>query len=645
MGKGKNLTARPGRGVYFARMFASTSAFCRLAAVASLLAAGPVAAQVKVKTKVKHSASAAAAPAAARATGGSLRYTLAMPAPQTHYFEVRMDLQGFGQDYTDLKMPVWAPGSYLVREFERHVERLQAQAAGGQALRVEKLDKNTWRVYHPGQPTFRVDYGVYAYEISVRTSYLDADHGFALGSSIFMYPATARNMASQVTVQPAAGWATVSTALRPAPGMQKFVYQSANYDELADSPIEIGNQRVLNFTANNTPHQMAMYGPFTLPDEPRFLADMKKITEEAQRVVGQNPLDHYLFIVHHLEAGGGGLEHLYSTTLGARPGTYSSEVGYKNFLRLVAHEYFHLWNVKRIRPIALGPFDYDRENYTHMLWVSEGQTEYMANQIAQRAGFYTAQQYFDQLAAVLGGVENQPGNKLQPAAMSSFDAWIRGYRPDENSRNSEISYYDKGEMIGLVLDLMIVRATNGQKHIDDVFRLLYDKYYKGLKRGFTDQEYQDAVAEVAGRRFDDFFQSCVYGTRTLDYATALGYVGLNLASAPASPNGSLGATLTNRNGHYLVTYVRRDGTAWNGGLNVNDEITQLNGAAPTDESVKQALFATAPGTVLKMQVKHNAFTHDLSLTLQPDPDRAYQIQPVASPTPDQQRLLAKWLGK
>ncbi|WP_223649599.1 M61 family metallopeptidase [Hymenobacter psoromatis] len=625
-------------------MFAPISTFCRLAVVAGLLAAGPAAAQVKVKTKLKPGR-AATKVATAAPTASTLRYTLAMPAPQTHYFEVRMDLQGFNQEYTDLKMPVWAPGSYLVREFERHVERLTAQAAGGPALRVEKLDKNTWRVHHPGQATFRVDYGVYAYEISVRTSYIDADHGFALGSSIFMYPAANKNMPSQVTVQPAAGWATVSTALRPASGMQKFVYKSADYDELADSPIEIGNQKVLSFITNGTPHQMAMYGPYTLPDEPRFLADMQKITTEAQRVVGQNPIDHYLFIVHHLEAGGGGLEHLYSTTLGARPGTYSSEVGYKNFLRLVAHEYFHLWNVKRIRPIALGPFDYDKENYTHMLWVSEGQTEYMANQIAQRAGFYTAQQYYDQLAAVLTGVENQPGNKLQPVAMSSFDAWIRGYRPDENSRNSEISYYDKGEMVGLMLDLLIVQATNGQKHVDDVFRLLYDKYYKGLKRGFTDQEYQDAVAEVAGRRFDDFFQNCVYGTRTLDYATALGYVGLTLASAPASPNGSLGATIANRNGHYVVTYVKRDGTAWNGGLNVNDELMQLNGAAPTDEAVKQALFASAPGMVLKMQVKHNAYLHDLSLTLQPDSDLVYQIQPAASPTPDQQRLLAKWLGK
>ncbi|TVT42651.1 M61 family metallopeptidase [Hymenobacter setariae] len=623
-------------------MLKTASALGRATLVLGLLAAVPVAAQTKVKTKVKKGTTTATA-APADKGNASLRYTLAMPAPQTHYFEVKMELRGFDREYTDIKMPVWAPGSYLVREFARHVERLQA-TAGGQPLAVEKLDKNTWRVRHPKQSNFQVNYGVYAYELSVRTSYIDADHGFALGSSIFMYPAGYKDLSSQVTVQPAAGWSTVSTALRPAAGMQKFTYQSANYDELADSPIEVGSQKVLNFTANNTPHQMAMFGPFTA-DEPRLLADMKRVTEAAQRVVGQNPLDHYLFIVHHTEAGGGGLEHLYSTTLGARPGTYSSEVGYKNFMRLVAHEYFHLWNVKRIRPIALGPFDYDRENYTHMLWVSEGQTEYMANQITQRAGFYTPQEYFDILAGVISGVENQPGNKFQPVAMSSFDAWIRGYRPDENSKNSEISYYDKGELVGMVLDLMIVQATNGQKHIDDVFRLLYDKYYKGLKRGFTDQEYQDAVAEVAGRRYDDFFQNCVYGTRTLDYATALGYVGLGITSAPASPNGSLGATIASRGGRFVVTFVKRDGVAWNGGLNVNDEILQLNGAAPTEDALRQAILSSPASTTLKLQVKHGAQTHDLNLTLAPDPDRKYQIQPLATATPDQQRLLAKWLSK
>ena len=614
----------------------------RAALAAGLLAALPAAAQPA--TKPGKPAARPAKATAARAVVPTLRYTLAMPAPQTHYYEVTLAMQNVAGDYTDLKMPVWAPGSYLVREFARHVERVAA-TAGGPFLRTERVDKNTWRVFHPGQTSFEVRYGVYANELSVRTSYLDADHGFALGSSVFMFPAANKMLPSRLTVQPGPGFTTVSTALHPVAGAGANVFESASYDELADSPLEIGTQKLLNFTAGGTPHQMAMFGNYTLPDEARFLADMKRVTEQAQAVVGQNPLDHYLFIVHHTEAGGGGLEHLFSTTLGARGGTYASEVGYKNFLRLVAHEYFHLWNVKRIRPVALGPFDYDRENYTHMLWVSEGQTEYMANQITQRAGFYTAQEYYDHLAGQLTAVENQPGNKLQPVAQSSFLAWIDYYRPDENSRNSGISYYDKGELVGLMQDLMIVQATGGQKHLDDVFRLLYAKYYQGLKRGFTDQEYQDAVAEVAGKRFDDFFANCVYGTRTPDYAAALAAVGLTLSSAPASANGTLGAGISNRNGHYVVSYVKRDGTAWNGGLNAGDELLQLNGAAPTDDAVKQAVNGSAPGTTLKLQVKHGATTRDLALTLQPDPDKTYQLQPAAGATAAQQRLLAKWLGK
>ena len=584
-----------------------------------------------------------AAPAGARprAAAPTLRYTLAMPAPQTHYFEVGVALGGFAQDYTDVKMPVWAPGSYLVREFAKNVEGFRATAATGQALAVEKIDKNTWRVRHPKQADFRVAYRVYAFEQSVRTSFIDADHGYLNGSSVFVYPALNKGLASTVAVQPAPGWAQVSTALRPAAGGGKFTYRAGSYDELADSPIEIGNQKVLQFTANGTVHQVAMYGTYQV-DETRLLADLQKICEAAQGVVGQNPLDHYLFIVHNLERGGGGLEHLYSTTLEVGRTTYGTEAGYKSFLRLAAHEYFHLWNVKRIRPVALGPFDYDHEYYTHMLWVSEGMTEYIANLLNARAGYYEQQGYLDHLAASIGTVENTPGSKVQSAAESSFDAWIKYYRPNENSANTGISYYDKGETIGTVLDLMIINATQGQKHLDDVFRLLYDTYYKKLGRGFTDQEYQDAVALVAGQRFDDFFRQSVYGTKTIDYATAFAYAGLAFSSAPANPNGTAGATFSNRTGKVLVVGVERDGAAWVDGLNVNDEVLLTNGAAPSEESVK-ALTAGAVGAPLKLQVRRDGLVRDLALTYRADPDRHYQIQPLPNPTAAQQRVLAKWL--
>ncbi len=582
---------------------------------------------------------AVALPVAARpAAEPTLRYTLAMPAPQSHYFEVKMDLGGFPADYTDVKLPVWAPGSYLVREFAKNVEGFAARTASGKALDFEKINKNTWRVRHPKQASFQVSYKVYAFELSVRTSFIDGDHGYLNGTSVFMYPAEHKALGSTVVVQPAAGWATVSTSLRPGPG--KFTYKAASYDELADSPIEIGNQKVLEFTANGTPHQVAMFGPYGV-DDAKLLADMKKVCEEAQRVVGQNPLDRYLFIVHNLERGSGGLEHLNSTTLQPTRANYATVAGYNSFLNLVAHEYFHLWNVKRIRPVALGPFNYDQENYTHMLWVSEGITSYYAAIITQRAGFSSREDYLNKLAALITKVENTPGNKVQSAAESSFDAWIKSYRPNENSANSEINYYSKGELIGAVLDLSIAQATQGAKHLDDVFRLLYDTYYKKAGRGFTDKEFQDAVATVAGRRYDDFFAKSVYGTQTLDYATALGYAGLGISSTPVA-GGTLGASFANRGGKVVVTGVVRDGAAWTTGLSTNDEVLLINGAAPGEESVK-SLLAMPVGTEMKLQVRRDGLPRELTLKALPNPDRLYTIQPLPSPTAAQQRVLAKWL--
>jgi predicted metalloprotease with PDZ domain len=575
------------------------------------------------------------------AAPATLRYTLAMPAPKSHYFEVKMELGGFPADYTDVKLPVWAPGSYLVREYAKNVEGFEARTASGQPLAAEKINKNTWRVRHAKQANFQVSYRVYAFELSVRTSFIDADHGYSNGSNIFMYPAENKKLGSTVVVQPAAGWAQVSTALRPAPG--KFTYKAASYDELADSPIEIGNQKVLEFTANGTPHQVAMYGTYTA-DETKLLADMKRVCEEAHRVVGQNPLDHYLFIVHNLERGGGGLEHLYSTTLEVSRAAYGTDAGLKSFLGLVAHEYFHLWNVKRIRPVALGPFNYDQENYTHMLWVSEGMTEYYSKQILARAGILSREEYLGKLGNTITEVENTPGNRIQSAAESSFDAWIKSYRPNENSSNTQISYYPKGDLIGTWLDLNIAQVTNGTKHLDDVMRLLYDTYYKKAGRGFTDQEYQDAVATVAGRRFDEFFQNNVYDTKPIDFATALGYAGLTLTSAPLSTDGTLGANFSNRAGKLLVASVVRDGAAWNTGLSATDEVLLINGAAPSDETVK-ALISSPVGADVKLQVRRDGLTRDITLRALPNPDRKFTIQPVASPTAAQQKVLAKWLGK
>ncbi|MBT9392437.1 PDZ domain-containing protein [Hymenobacter sp. NST-14] len=575
----------------------------------------------------------------AAAAAPSLRYTLAMPAPQTHYFEVDMQLDGFSKAYTDVKMPVWAPGSYLVREFAKNVEGFEA-TAGSEKLRTEKVTKNTWRVYHPKAKDFKVHYKVYAYELSVRTSFVDAAHGYVNGTSVFMYPAEAQQLPSQLEVKPAPGWSQVSTSLKPAGGT--FTYRSSSYDELADSPIEIGNQKLYTFTANGTPHTIAMFGDPKV-DEQRLTRDMQRVCEEAHQVVGRNPLDRYLFIIHNIDRGTGGLEHLFSTTLSVSRTAYSSEAGWKGFLGLVAHEYFHLWNVKRIRPVALGPFNYDQENYTRMLWVSEGGTEYFSNLIVQRAGFLTPDAYLADLSNGINRVENTPGNKVQSAAESSFDAWIKYYRPNENSQNTGISYYDKGEVIGAVLDLMVIHETKGQKHLDDVMQYLYDQYYQKLGRGFTDEEYQAAVAKVAGRRFDDFFRRYVYGTETLPYEQALGYAGLRLSITPsAAAEIDLGARISSANGRQTVASVVRDGSAWQGGLNVGDEILSLDGVRVTDD-LNKLLGGRAVGSTVKVLVSRDGQVQELSLPLLASTTSRYRIERQSNPTPEQQAVLAKWL--
>ncbi|TYZ08141.1 M61 family metallopeptidase [Hymenobacter lutimineralis] len=563
-----------------------------------------------------------------------------MPAPQTHYFEVDVQLSGFSKAYTDVKLPVWAPGSYLVREFAKNVEGFEARA-GANKLTVEKINKNTWRVFHPKAKDFKVHYRVYAYELSVRTSFLDASHGYVNGTSVFMYPAENKDLASTLTVQPAPGWTQVSTSLLPAAGGVPLTFRSSSYDELADSPIEIGNQKVLQFTANGTPHTVAMYGAAQY-DEGRLLADLQRVCEEAHRVVGQNPLDRYVFIVHNIERGTGGLEHLYSTTLSVSRNAYSTEAGYKGFLGLVAHEYFHLWNVKRIRPVALGPFDYDRENYTHMLWVSEGFTEYFSNLIVQRAGYNTPQGYLADLSNSITRVENTPGNKVQPVSESSFDAWIKYYRRTENSNNSEISYYDKGELVGAMLDLMIIHETKAQKSLDDVMRYLYTRYYQQLKRGFTDAEFQDAVAKVAGRRFDEFFRTRVYDVQTLDYQTTLGYAGLKLVTTPVTQDAALGAEFGTTGGKITVRTVARDGSAWQGGLNVNDEVLALDGGRISDDPNK-LLTGRAPGSVVRMLVVREGRVQEITFPLLPSAAQRYRIESAGNATAEQQAVLNKWL--
>ena len=583
-------------------------------------------------------------------------FEVSFKEPQAHYAEVQMNISGLAKDYVDVKMPVWTPGSYLVREFEKSVEEFKA-TAGGKTAKVEKVRKNTWRIFSAKASEIKINYRVYAFEISVRTPFIDESHAFLSPTGIFMHPDGMIKSPSTVKIIPFNTWSKVSTGLAPVSG-QAFTYKATDFDILYDSPIEVGNQDVFEFMAAGVRHEVAMYGGGNY-DKEKLKVDMAKIVEEPTKVYGENPNKHYVFIVHNFLRGGGGLEHLNSTTLGATRNAYNTEAGYKGFLALVAHEYHHLWNVKRLRPVALGPFDYDNENYTTNLWVAEGFTSYYENKYMHRAGFNDATQFVADLAGAIGTVVNTPGAKYQSAASSSYDAWIIGYRPNENSRNNSISYYSKGEVVGILMDLEIINATKGQKSLDDVMKAMYLQC-KTLKRGYTDAEFKAMVEKISGISFTNFWAKYVNGVDDIEYKKYFEYAGIDVATENATPDKPVtGASgqLTN-NGTINVTSIARNSAAWIAGLNVNDEIISLDGVTVNDalETIKlrsaQLSLETLPlvtkkniGEVLKLKVKRDGLDKEISLTLKENPNVRLKPTIKEDATPAQKAVFAKWLGK
>ncbi len=585
----------------------------------------------------------------------AITYVLAMPEPQTHYFEVTMQLTNLAglpgykkTGYIDIKMPVWTPGSYLIREYAKNVEGFTAHSAQSTTknLVIDKVKKNTWRIFS-ADDALTITYKVYAYELSVRNSFVDSDHGYLNGASIFMYTDALKSNPAQLIVKPYTGWTTVSTGLTLLSGGEKWTYAVPNYDSLVDSPIEIGTHPTFTFTASGIPHTVAMFGQVAF-DQERLTRDYQRVCETAATVVGEHPCKDYTFIVHHMPNAGGGLEHLNSTTLQTARNTYQTETGYRGFLSLAAHEYFHLWNVKRIRPIALGPFDYENENYTHLLWLSEGVTSFYAEYILRRAGIHTPEQYLNVVASDITGIENQPGTRVQSAAESSWDAWIKGYRPNENSGNSTISYYSKGNVLGTLLNLTILANTNGTRNLDDLMRYLYQEYYKKQQRGFTDEEFQRAAAQIAGRNLDDFFKKYVFGTDVIDYNAFFEPVGLRLTNValngPASrtQDGFLGAGTSASGGKLIVASVRRNSAAWTDGLNVGDEILSIDSTRVGDD-LNRLLAGRRVGETIQVLVNRSGLIRTLPIKLTENPLGSYRLEPVANPTTQQRSLFAKWL--
>src|SRR6185312_16074841 len=456
-----------------------------------------------------------------------IAFRVSMTEPHTHLFEVEIRITNeasYSPRQETLVMPVWAPGSYLIREFERHVQDFEVIDGAGRPLMWEKVNKNSWRVMTNGSREWRARYRVYANELSVRTSELNSDHAFWNNTNLLMYLDGQLRHSSTLQVHPFGDW-KVATGLPQVEG-QANIFRAPDFDVLYDSPVEVSDFKVLSFSVKGVPHRIVIDGDGNY-DAERMRTDVQKIVETEVAVMGNEiPYHDYTFILHLRANAGGGLEHLNSTALGyprfgfkmtssdrstsASPFGETSERDYRGFLALVSHEFFHLWNVKRIRPDALGPFDYTKENYTKMLWVAEGITDYYADLVLRRAGLTSDEDYLKNTAKAFQALQETPGRFQQSVEESSYDSWIKFYRQDENSVNSQVSYYDKGAILGLLLDLEIRKASKDTKSLDDVMRYLYVEFFK-KNRNYGPQDFQKACELMAGTSLDRFFIHFVRG--------------------------------------------------------------------------------------------------------------------------------------
>jgi predicted metalloprotease with PDZ domain len=575
-----------------------------------------------------------------------MRYRLSIPEPHTHLLHVEATLDRPGPA-PELAFPVWTPGSYLVREFARHVEGLAAADGDGRPLPIVRLDKHRFRVLAGEAGRVVVTYRVYANELTVRTCHVDGTHAYLNGAAVFPYAAGREREPHALEIAPPPGW-SIATALEGGPTS----FAARDYDTLADSPVEIGTHRVARFTALGKPHEIAIWGKGSF-DAERLARDVAGLVETLGGLMGGLPYERYLFVLHVTEKRRGGLEHATSTTLDVGRNGFFPREAYEETLGLFAHEFFHLWNVKRLRPAALTPYDYAREQYTRLLWWFEGATSYYENLALARAGITEPKRLLERLGRSLTTLERTPGARKMTVEEASFLAWVKHYRPDENSVNSAISYYLKGELVVLALDLALRRAGSS---LDGLLGALYARH---LEQGMPEDGVEAAVSELLGAdAARAFFDRHVRGTEPL--ALDLELVGLRLrrrsaqgfddrGGTPPRPNGAegtpgwLGAELA-VGPRLVVTAVREGSPAHRAGIYAEDEIIAEEGFRIDGAALWDRLREKGPAGTLRLTVFRRDELVEVPVRLAPPPEDTVWLEPVEAPSAAQREAFRAWSG-
>jgi len=592
-----------------------------------------------------------------------LRYRLRLLRPNTHLVEIEIAVSKVAAPALEFVIPAWAPGRYAIYDFAKNVQEFAAADVSGRPLAWRKTDKQTWRVETRGAtaPTvsaLRVRYRVFANDLSGSFSQFDPTHASLNGASLFMYVAGHQLDPLRLSID---GPASVEAAWKIISGFSTSTaersFEVANYDRLVDTPLEISPDGALDeFREAGKTFRVAVHAyPEPAADRTKLVEGLKKIVHSEMAMMPAPEFDAYTFIFHFAPdiALGDGMEHSNSTDIVERG---SLEGSLAEALEIAAHEFFHLWNVKRLRPAGLGPFDYTRENYTLSLWFAEGITSYYAYVHLLRSGVWSRQDFLKRLAQEIRDLEAEPGRALMSAESSSFHAWFYDRSPqmqETNFANSTISYYNKGLLLGMLLDLEVRGRSEGRKSLDDVLVALYRKFAETPLaisadppgRGYTEDDVLAALTAVSGSDFTPFFEQYVRGTEPLPYASTLERAGLELrASVAPGSVPSLGVLTQRADNGLRIVAVHLGGAADRAGLSRDDILTEVDNLSLAADDLEDRLQIYSPGAEVPFTVERHGREERITVTLDPPPN-AYSIEELPTATPAEAKIREGWLGQ
>jgi predicted metalloprotease with PDZ domain len=541
----------------------------------------------------------------------------------------------------EVALPVWRQGRYSVLNPAGSIRSVSAYTPSRRPLAIRKTDKTTWRIEAEGAPEIFIQYTVFASSLNDRTRHVDDTHAFLSGATVFLYVPSRRNDAVLVRLDAPADW-QVACGLDHAEG-DPLTLLAPNYDVLIDSPIEVGLHELITFNVLGKRHDIAIWGGAEF-DADRLERDFSRIIERQADIFGSLPFERYVFIVHVAAGLGGGTEHLNSTVIQMTPRALEDDDQYKRALTLAAHEMFHSWNVKRLRPATLRNIDLAKENYTELLWFCEGTTSYYDTLTVVRAGLETPTAYFKTIAEAIYQTRARPGTRVQSPSESSFDAWIKFNNPTPDDVNSTVSYYEVGALASLLLDLDIRRRTQNRVSLDTVMRTMYDAFpFSGP--GYTSQDLVLTINRLTDSRFEDFFHQYIDGTSRYPFEDYFDVVGLEMVPINTVARAYTGLALQEDSGNCVVRSVLSDGPAYAAGVNCGDEIVTVNGRKFRAPDINGHIERTMlPGDTVWLQVLRRGRLRRVEFKLVEKPNPRWEIRKNASATPEQKATYESWLG-